>query len=90
MFLAALGKIHFWPPLETILPTSMTVVCLTQGIVYRLQTLLHWCDNNAVFIVGVSRVQANSLPLKIGKKENQSVHTHCVSETFQSGTRTKG
>jgi len=22
-----------------------------------------------------------------GKKENQSVHTHCISENFQSGSR---
>jgi len=25
-----------------------------------------------------------------GKKQNQSVHTHCISENFQSGTRKKG
>jgi len=29
--------------------------------VYWLQTSFHWCDNNAVFIVDVSRVYANSL-----------------------------
>jgi len=25
-----------------------------------------------------------------GKKKNQSVHTRCISERFQSGTRQKG
>jgi len=63
---------------------------LSTGIVYRLHTLLHWCDNNAVFIVDVSRVYAKSLSQKIGKKQKHSAHTRCISENFQSGTRTKG
>jgi len=25
-----------------------------------------------------------------GKKQNQNIHTHCISENFQSGTRKKG
>jgi len=62
---------------------------LSPGIVYWVQTLLHWCDNNEVFIVGVSRVYAHSSS-EDGKKQNQSVHTHCISEHFQSGTRKKG
>jgi len=33
---------------------------LSPSIVYWVQTLLHWCDSNAVFIVDVSRVYANS------------------------------
>jgi len=53
-----------------------------------VQTLLHWCANNAAFIVDVSRVYANS-SLENGKKQNQSVHTHCISENFQSGTGKK-
>ena len=43
--------------------------------VYWLRTLLHWCDNNAVFIVDVLRMYANSLPQQTSKKQNQSVHT---------------
>jgi len=54
------------------------------------ETLPHWCDNNTVFIVNVSRVHANFIPQKIGKKQNESIHTHSISEYFQSGTRTKG
>ena len=53
-------------------------------------TLLHWYDNNAVFIVNVSRVHTKSIPQKIGKKQNESIHTHSISENLQSGTRTKG
>jgi len=37
-----------------------------------LQALLHWCDNNAVFIVDVSKVCANSRPQKTGKKQKQA------------------
>jgi len=59
---------------------------LSPGMVDWLQTLLHWCDNNAAFIVDVSRVYANSLPQKIGEKQNQSVHTHRIFENFQSDT----
>jgi len=34
---------------------------LSPDIVYWVQTLLHWCDSNAVFIVDVStRVYGNS------------------------------
>jgi len=53
---------------------------LSPGIVSWVQTLLHWCDSNAVFIVDVSGVYMQSLP------QNQSVHTHCISENFQSNT----
>ena len=59
---------------------------LSPGIVYWVQTLLRWCDSNAVLIVEVLRVYANSSS-EDGKKKNQSVHTHCISERFQSGTR---
>jgi len=38
-------------------------------------------DSNAVFAVSSS---------KDGKKQNQSVHTHCISESFRSGIRKKG
>jgi len=62
---------------------------LSSGIVYWVQTLLHWCDSNAVFIVDVSRVYANSSS-EDGKKQKQSVHAHCISNNFQSGTRKKG
>jgi len=55
---------------------------LSPDIVYWVQTLLHWCDSNAVFIVDVSRVYANSSS-EDGKKQNQSVHTHCISENFR-------
>jgi len=37
---------------------------LSPGIVYWLQTLLHTCDSNAVFIVDVSRVYAISSSIK--------------------------
>jgi len=67
-----------------------SMLFLSPVIFYWLQALLHWCDNNAVFIDDVSRVYANSLPQKIGKKQNQSVHAHCVLKNFQSVTRTKG
>jgi len=62
---------------------------LSPGIVYWVQTLLHWCDSNAVFIDDVSRVYANASS-EDGKKQNQNVHTHCISENFQSDTRKKG
>jgi len=62
---------------------------LSLGMVYWVKTLLHWCDSNAVFIVDIPRVYANSSS-EDGKKQNQSVHTHCVSDIFQSGTRNKG
>jgi len=42
---------------------------LSPVIVYWLQTLLHWCDSNAVFIVDVSRVYANSLPQKMARSK---------------------
>ena len=48
---------------------------LSPGLVYRVRTLLHWCDSNAVFIVDVPRVYANS-STEDGEKQNQSVHTH--------------
>jgi len=47
---------------------------LSPGIVYWVQTLLHWCDSNAVFIVDVSRMYVNC-SWKDGKKQSQSVHT---------------
>ena len=62
---------------------------LSPGIVYWVQTLPHWCDSNAVFIVDVSRVYANPSS-EDGKKQNQSVHTHHNSDNFQSGMRNKG
>jgi len=61
---------------------------LSPGIIYWVQTWLHWCDSNAVFIVDVSRVYANSSS-EGGKKQNQSVHTHCISENVQCGIRKK-
>jgi len=67
-----------------------SMLFLPPGIVYWLQASLHWCDNNAVFIDDVSKVYANSFPQKTGKKQNKSVHAHCISENFQSGVRTKG
>jgi len=42
---------------------------LSPGLVDWLQALFHWGDNNAVFIVDVSNVCANSRPQKIGKKQ---------------------
>jgi len=54
-----------------------------------VQTLLHSCDNNVVFIVDVSRVCAISFS-EDDKKESRRVHTHYISENFQSGTRKKG
>jgi len=48
---------------------------LSPGTVYWLKTLLHWRDNNAVFIGDVSTVYANSLPQKIGMKQIHNVHT---------------
>jgi len=61
---------------------------LSPGIVHWVQTLLYWCDSNAVFIVDVSRVYVNSSS-EDGKKQNQSVQTHRISENFQSGTEKK-
>jgi len=65
---------------------------LSPGVItnYCLQTLFHWCDNNAVYTVDVPRVHANSLLRTTGKKQNQRVHTHCISENSQSGPGTKG
>jgi len=42
-----------------------SVLFLSPGIVDWLQALLHWCDNNAVFIIDVAKVCANSRPQKI-------------------------
>jgi len=47
---------------------------LSPGMVYWVHTLFHWCDSNAVIIIDVSRVCANSSS-EDGKKQNQSVHT---------------
>jgi len=47
---------------------------LSPGIVYWVENLLHWCDSNAVFVVDISRVYANSSS-EDGKKQNQRVHT---------------
>jgi len=33
---------------------------LSQGIVYWQQTLLHWCDNNAEFIVFIAASVASA------------------------------
>jgi len=53
------------------------MLLLSAGIVYWLQALLQYrCDNNVAFSVEISSVYANSPPQKIGKKQNQSVHTH--------------
>jgi len=62
---------------------------LSPGIVSWVQTLLHSCDSNAVFIVDASRVYANSLPQKMAINKIKA-HTHSISENFQSGTRKKG
>jgi len=61
---------------------------LSPGIAYRVQILLHRCDSNAVFIVDVSRVYT-IFSSEDGKKQNQNVHTHCISENFQWYTRKK-
>jgi len=42
---------------------------LSPGIVYWVQTLFHLCDSNAVFIVDVSRVYANSLPQEMTRRK---------------------
>ena len=55
---------------------------LSLGIVYWVQTLLHWCDSNAVFIVDVSRVHANSLLQKMTRNKIKA-YTHYISENFQ-------
>jgi len=57
-------------------------------MLYWLQPYFQWCDNHAdvEFIVGVSKVYANSLLQKIGNKQNQSLHTHCISKNVQSYT----
>jgi len=34
-------------------------------------------------MVDVSTMHANSLPQMLGEKQNQSVHTHCISENFR-------
>jgi len=61
---------------------------LSLGIVYWLKTLLHWCNSNAVFIVDIPRVYANFLPQMARNKIK--AYAHCISENFQSVTRTKG
>jgi len=53
-----------------------SMLVLSPGILYWLHTSLHWCYNNTVFIVDVSRIYANYLPQNIGKKQNQSVYIH--------------
>jgi len=58
---------------------------LSPGIVYWVQTLLHWCDSNAAFIVDVSRVYANSLPQKMARIKMKA-YTHCISENVQRYT----
>jgi len=49
---------------------------LSLGIVCWVQTLLHWCDSNAVFIVDVSRVYANSLPQKMARNKIKAYTLH--------------
>jgi len=58
---------------------------LSLGIVCWVQTVLHWCDSNAVFIVDVSRVYANSFPQKMARIKIKA-YTHCISENFQCYT----
>jgi len=62
---------------------------LSLGIVYWVKTLFHWCDSNAAFIVDVSKVHANSLPQKMAKDKIKA-YAHCISDNFQSVTRTNG
>jgi len=88
IFLAALEKIQFCP-LPGNNPSDAherSMLFLSPDIVYWLQTLLHWCDNKAIFIDEVSRVYANSLPQKIGKKQNQkcthTLHFWKISEWY--------
>jgi len=60
---------------------------LSPGIVYWVPILLHWFDSNAVFIVDIQEC-ANSSS-EDGKKQSEIVHTHCISDNFQSDTRKK-
>jgi len=62
------------------------VLFLSPGIVDWLQALLHWCGNNTVFIVDVSKVCANFRPQRSRQETKASVNTHRISENFQSGT----
>jgi len=64
------------------------MMILSPGIVYWVQALLHWCDNNAVFFVDVSRVYANSSSLRW--QETKSKRTHTAFLKNFSVTRTKG
>jgi len=52
---------------------SLGIVCWVVGC-----KLLHWCDSNAVFIVNVSKVYANSLPQKISRNKIKA-YTYCIS-----------
>jgi len=42
---------------------------LSPGEVYWVQTLLHWCDSIAVFIVDISTVYANSFHQKVARSQ---------------------
>jgi len=48
---------------------------LLTDIVYWLHTLLHRCDNNAVFIVDVSRVYAKSPSEDRQETKSNRAHT---------------
>jgi len=63
--------------------------CFCAKVHFTLEIAWSYCDSNTVFIVDVSRVYAISSS-EDGKKQNQSVHTHCISENFQNGARKKG
>jgi len=61
--------------------------CFCMKVHFTLEIVWSYCDSNAVFIVDVSRVHAISS--SDGKKQNQGVHIHCISENFRSGARKK-
>jgi len=54
------------------------MVFLSPGIAYWLPTLLHWCDNNTVFIADISRVYANSIRRQARNKFESYTHTTCL------------
>jgi len=48
---------------------------LSPGIVYWVQTLLHWCDSNAVFIVDVSRMLCKLFLKRWQETKSKRTHT---------------
>jgi len=60
---------------------------LSPGIVYWVQTLLHWCDSNATFVVDVSRAYANSSSEDGKNKIKAYIHTafRTVARKFSIG-----